>query len=110
MLTNQNHGRFALGIHPFKNLFILVHDSHFTIIPNCDTLAKRIWVSENELMTTSKSNSYDFVIIGSGPAGPVLADRLSAQAKHTSLVLEIGSRDRGADEGMISAKVDLPTF
>src|SRR5665213_2129101 len=47
MFTDQNHGRCPFGIYPFKSLFSFTYDSHFTIIPNCDTLAKRIWFSEN---------------------------------------------------------------
>src|SRR5215211_3602013 len=40
------------------------------------------------------SLSFDFVIVGAGSAGCVLADRLSADGKNSVLVLEHGGSDR----------------
>lgn len=51
-------------------------------------------------MTTS--DEFDYVIVGAGSAGCVLADRLSADGRHRVCVLEFGGSDR-------SMLIQMPT-
>ncbi|ALA19476.1 MULTISPECIES: GMC family oxidoreductase [Chelatococcus] len=46
-------------------------------------------------MSTDSMETFDFIIVGGGNAGCVLADRLSAGGRHSVLLLEAGGRDSG---------------
>ena len=44
-----------------------------------------------------QNQKFDYVIIGAGAAGCVLANRLSDNGKHTVLILEAGGSDKSND-------------
>ncbi len=66
-----------------------------------------------DIESVTTSDTFDYVIVGAGSAGCVLADRLSADGRHRVCVLEFGGSDRSVLIQMpaaLSIPLNMPKY
>eukprot|EP01083_Nonionella_stella_P045359 121887_1 len=93
-----------------KWIAILVSLLIITVIAGC-VLITYLFVFNNPWKSSSESESYDFIVIGSGPSGSIVSSRLASHG-YSVLLLEAGNATQVSLNGTLSVtqSTDLTLF